>query len=151
MMNSKLHIKLGKKIKSLRLDHQWTQEQISAKLSISRNAYSDIELGKSDIYLSRLANIAQLFNLDLFELLVFDEETVFNVDIHHTITQTNIITSSRDIISKTKNMFSIMGSCATECPRLKAELEKQHLLIQTKDQEIDYLKKIIALQKIIKD
>ncbi len=63
MQSQKLQITIGKKIKELRLHKGWTQEQASEKLYICRNTYSDIELGKTDICLSRLVQLANFYNV----------------------------------------------------------------------------------------
>jgi transcriptional regulator with XRE-family HTH domain len=65
MQTEELQKKIGGEIKKLRLVNEWTQEQIAEQLYICRDAYGDIERGKTDICLSRLAQIADFFGVDV--------------------------------------------------------------------------------------
>ncbi|GAA4511964.1 hypothetical protein GCM10023173_05370 [Sphingobacterium thermophilum] len=60
---------LGKKIRLLRHQKGWSQEDVAKRLDISIPAFSKIETGITDVNLSRLNQIAKLFNLSLVELL----------------------------------------------------------------------------------
>lgn len=120
------------KIRFLRQAKGWTQEEIADKLKMSPNGYGSIERGETDVNLSRLEQIADLFGIKLFELLGLDEKAIFNQ-------------------SGTKNN-NTQNYCATspyslEYLQIKAELEQQQLLNGTKDKEIDLLKEIIGLLK----
>jgi transcriptional regulator with XRE-family HTH domain len=64
---------LGKKIRMLRHQKGWNQEEAANKLAISIPAYSKIETGVTDINLSRLEQIAALFSLSTVELLDLNE------------------------------------------------------------------------------
>ncbi|EDM37496.1 possible transcriptional regulator [Pedobacter sp. BAL39] len=57
------NIKKIRKIKSL------TQEFLAAKLDISQNAYSKIELGHSKLTVERMYQIADILNVDVIQLL----------------------------------------------------------------------------------
>ena len=65
---------LGKKIKSLRQQKDWTQGDIAKQLGISIPAFSKIETGITDINLSRIEQIAKLFNLSVVKLFTLNEE-----------------------------------------------------------------------------
>jgi len=69
MQTEDLQKKIGSEIKKLRLINEWTQEQIAEQLYICRDAYGDIERGKTDICLSRLAQIADFFGVEITFLL----------------------------------------------------------------------------------
>ena len=71
------NVKLKKKLKMLRYDKGWSQEQVSAALDISIPAYSKIETGITDINLSRLEQIAELYNLNVVELLAEEDPQDF--------------------------------------------------------------------------
>jgi len=62
---------IGKRIRAVRLAKGCTQRQIAQQLHITVPAYSKIELGLTDINLSRLAQIAGVFKLTLAELVSF--------------------------------------------------------------------------------
>ncbi|MFD2599744.1 helix-turn-helix domain-containing protein [Sphingobacterium corticis] len=60
---------LGKKIRLLRHQRGWSQEDVAKRLDISIPAFSKIETGITDVNLSRLNQIANLFELSLVLLL----------------------------------------------------------------------------------
>jgi len=64
---------LGKKIRLLRHQKGWSQEDVAKRLDISIPAFSKIETGITDINLSRLEQIAVLFEMSVVQLLTFNE------------------------------------------------------------------------------
>jgi transcriptional regulator with XRE-family HTH domain len=79
---------LGKKIRLLRHQKGWNQQDAAKQLEISIPAFSKIETGITDINLSRLNQISKLFNLTVVQLLsssdTEEKEYVNEID---TITQ----------------------------------------------------------------
>jgi len=65
---------ISKKIRLLRQQRNWTQGYVAKKMGITTAALSKIEVGDSDLNLSRLNQIAEIFNLALSELIDTDEE-----------------------------------------------------------------------------
>jgi len=65
---------IGKKIRQVRNDKGLSQLQIAKKLKITVPALSKIELGQTDINLSRLAQIADVLEISLAELLTYGEQ-----------------------------------------------------------------------------
>lgn len=65
--------KVGKKIRLLRHQKGWSQQDVAKKLEISIPAFSKIETGITDLNLSRLIQIAKLFNFTAVQLLSFSE------------------------------------------------------------------------------
>ena len=64
---------LGKKIRLLRHQKGWSQEDVAKRLDISIPAFSKIETGITDINLSRLEQIAKLFEMSVVQLLTFTD------------------------------------------------------------------------------
>jgi transcriptional regulator with XRE-family HTH domain len=64
---------LGKKIRLLRHQKSWSQEDVAKRLDISIPAFSKIETGITDINLSRLEQIANLFEMSVVQLLTFND------------------------------------------------------------------------------
>ena len=56
-------------IRKIREFRNYTQDYLAAKLGISQNAYSKIELGYSNITLSRLIEISDILEVDLVDLI----------------------------------------------------------------------------------
>jgi transcriptional regulator with XRE-family HTH domain len=65
---------LGKKIRLLRHQKGWSQEDVAKKLDISIPAFSKIETGITDINLSRLEQISTLFEMTVVQLLTFNDD-----------------------------------------------------------------------------
>lgn len=60
---------LGKKIRLLRHQKGWSQEDVAKRLDISIPAFSKIETGITDVNLSRLEQISRLFDMSVVQLL----------------------------------------------------------------------------------
>jgi len=56
-------------IRTLRERKDYTQNYLAAKLSISQNAYSKLELGYSTLSVQRLFDIANILEIDIAELI----------------------------------------------------------------------------------
>ena len=65
---------LGRKIRLLRHQKSWSQEDVAKQLEISIPAFSKIETGITDINLSRLEQIAKLFEMTVVQLLTFNDK-----------------------------------------------------------------------------
>lgn len=64
---------LGKKIRLLRHQKGWSQEDVAKRLDISIPAFSKIETGITDINLSRLEQISKLFDMTVVQLLTYND------------------------------------------------------------------------------
>jgi transcriptional regulator with XRE-family HTH domain len=65
---------LATNIRMLRHQANWSQEDIARKLGISIPAFSKIETGITDVNLSRIEQIANIFGVSLVRLLSAEEE-----------------------------------------------------------------------------
>ena len=68
-------------IRKVREYRNYTQDYLAAKLEISQNAYSKIELGYSSITLSRLINIAEILEVDIVDLISTDCERLIQLKV----------------------------------------------------------------------
>ena len=71
-MTDSLNLKIkaiAANIRSKREYRNYTQEYLAAKLNISQNAYSKIELGYTKITVERLFQIASILEFDVSELI----------------------------------------------------------------------------------
>lgn len=64
------------KIKQLREVKSYTQEYMAEKLNVSNSTYSRIETGQQDITISRLAEIANILDVEAWELLAPNGKSV---------------------------------------------------------------------------
>lgn len=116
------------KIRILRTSYQWTQEDIAEKLNMSVNGYSKIERGKSSINIEKLKQIAQVFNMDILELISSQQSSF----------------PARDNLEN-YNIISSDAKLLYENEKLKLLLEIKEDLISQKDDEILVLKKLITV------
>lgn len=69
---------VGQRLQLLRLERNFTQEQMSEKLSLSTSAYCKIEYGETDLTLTRLNKIAEVLNMSAIELFTRIEGDTYN-------------------------------------------------------------------------
>lgn len=62
-----------KRIRAIRESKNLSQEQMGKKLGLSQNAYSKIEIGKTEITLERLYQIAEIFEQPATYLITGDD------------------------------------------------------------------------------
>ena len=65
---------IGKNIKQMRQRKGWSQGEVARRLNISIPAFSKIETGITDINISRLDQIARLFEVTMLDLISADGE-----------------------------------------------------------------------------
>lgn len=65
--------KIYEKIRALREERQWSQEELAAKLGLSVNGYAKIERGETRLNLPRLEQIAEVFDTDILTLIIPDD------------------------------------------------------------------------------
>lgn len=63
------NLQLANNLRRLRKNQNLTQQQVSAKLNISRQAYSNYETGQRDPDLDTLLRIAHIYHVSLEQLL----------------------------------------------------------------------------------
>ncbi|MBP8994753.1 MAG: helix-turn-helix transcriptional regulator [Bacteroidales bacterium] len=67
------YVKIGAKVRELRLQHDLTQLTFAKKIGVTRVEITKIETGKQKIYLKTLVRISQEFDVSL-DWLVFGAE-----------------------------------------------------------------------------
>ncbi|WP_370765316.1 helix-turn-helix domain-containing protein [Haemophilus sp.] len=128
---------VNEKIRKIREAKDWSQEQMAEKLDMSLNGYAKIERGESKIYLDKLEQIAQVFDIDVIELMQSDGKNIcFQIE------------------SPLGSVYQGGGETQMliEIERLKLELshsrEKESLLtkmLEQKDSEIRALKDLLKM------
>lgn len=74
LLKKKTNKTIGKNIRTFRHQHGWSQEDVATRLGISIPAFSKIETGVTDINLSRLEQIANIYEIEVAQLLSLDME-----------------------------------------------------------------------------
>ncbi len=75
------------KIKSLRKSKNWSQDDVANKLNISLVAYSKIERGITDINLSRIIQLAEIYDINISELFGEENNISTIIDLQEKIIQ----------------------------------------------------------------
>lgn len=99
---------LGKRIRLLRHQRGWSQEDVAKRLEISIPAFSKIETGITDVNLSRLEQISKLFEISLVELLTFvDSEEQRKYDSQLETANKNLQEREAEIIRLQKKIIEL--------------------------------------------
>lgn len=70
-------MKIQEKIRFLRQQRDLTQEKIAELLDLTPQAYSKIEQGKTRLNIERIQQIANIFNIDITDLITNDGNSIF--------------------------------------------------------------------------
>lgn len=129
-------MKSFEKIRMMRELNQWSQEQMAEKLNMSANGYSKIERGETRLTVARLKQIAEIFHVDIGELLRDEEHGC-------------VVLIGENNANHGDNHITLYHGSHTE-----AEMEKLQLLVRHqaemlahKERELETLREVIALIK----
>ena len=119
---------VGNKIKQLRQIKSWSRPQVAAKLEMSENNYGCIERGEINISLTHLAQLSEIFDTSIPDLIGADGKNIFNLN-----------------GKNHKNFHNLtIGKSEIENLTLKHELEKAQLIQQSLEKENELLRKQIS-------
>ncbi|OOF45954.1 helix-turn-helix domain-containing protein [Rodentibacter trehalosifermentans] len=122
---------VNEKIRKLREAKDWSQEQMAEKLNMSLNGYAKIERGESKIYLDKLEQIAQVFDIDVVELMHSDGKSIcFQINENSHLST---------------NYYGDNEALVIENEKLKLSLSYNQQLLEQKDNEIQLLKEMVSL------
>lgn len=136
-------MKAYEKIRQMREERDWSQEQLAAQLNLSPNGYAKIERGETRLTLSRLEQLAEVFGIDIFELIhnIQDNKIIdYKIGNHH-------INNGRDftIYGKTEHQDLMQ-----EIDRLKLVIEHQAEIIKSKEELAQQqIRELAMLQKML--
>lgn len=131
-------MKTHEKIRTLRKDKQWSQEEMATRLEMSPAGYAKIERGETRLNLQRLEQIADIFEIDIAELIQHGENIVYQINQGDNYNQNNNPYSHTVIYSNAEH-------------DLKSEIEKLKLIIQHKDELLAQLQKELELKQDLID
>lgn len=125
---------INEKIRFMRQQKGWSQEEMAHRLNMSPNGYGNIERGHTNINMTKLKKIAVFFDVNLTELFECDKN-VFN-----------IIDDNNSGIPKNQNFCSLFSDSADCSRNTQVELNEKQLLINAmQSNEIKMLKQINEL------
>jgi len=90
-LKKKTNKSVGKNIRTIRHQRGWSQEDVANRLGISIPAFSKIETGVTDINLSRLEQIANIYEVNVVNLLALDAEDAEPQVSHLNVAQRKVI------------------------------------------------------------
>ena len=116
-------MKVNEKIRSLREARNWSQEEMANKLGMSTNGYSKIERGETRLYIPKLEQIADAFDIDVLELMSMGEK--------------NVIMYHQESNNSNFNIISDSSELTQQIEFLKLQLDHKNELIKAKDEIIE--------------
>lgn len=119
------------KIRMMREIHHWSQEEMAGKMNMSLSGYAKIERGATKLHIDKLKQIAQIFNIDLVELINSDKGFVFYMEGNNDCNRINYY-GGNEVYQ-------------AEIEKLKLVISHKDELLAQKQKEIESLQKIIAL------
>ena len=126
-------MKTFEKIRKMREEKHWSQEEMAGKLNMSINGYAKIERGETRLNLPRLEQISEIFETDILDL---------------------IQTGGSGLSYQVGDNNSDIAFYATASHELAAEIARLKLIISHKDEllaqqarELATLQEMVALLK----
>lgn len=98
-LKKKTNKTIGKNIRTFRHQHGWSQEDVANRLGISIPAFSKIETGVTDINLSRLEQIANIYEIDVVQILAMDTEQAEQQPSNLSIVQKRLLDREAEIVN----------------------------------------------------
>lgn len=128
-------MKVHEKIRELREQKNWSQEEMALQLNMSSGGYAKIERGETRLNLPRLEQIAEIFHIDIIELLKSDEQNVIYQFNEEGDNHNNISYHQHD-----NNLHS-------EVEKLSLIIEHQNTLLKQQERELAMQQELIAILK----
>lgn len=67
-MTMNVEKKFGKRVRALRMQRKWSQEELSFRCGVSKNYISDVERGTRNVSLKSIEKIANGLEVEIMEL-----------------------------------------------------------------------------------
>ena len=109
---------VGKNIRIIRHQRNWSQEDVANRLGISIPAFSKIETGVTDINLSRLEQIATIYEINVVNLLANDLEEIEPEVSNLSVAQKKIIDREAEIANLQRKVIQLYEELRLRAPAL---------------------------------
>lgn len=123
---------INEKIKQLRKMKNLSQEAIAEKLGMNTNSYAKLERGETDLEVSQLEKIAQLFNMNAADF--FQNEK-------------HIVCLINENCQNSANYYATSEEIKNELEKCRLEIKYKDDLMAQKDKEIIMLNEMLQLYK----
>ncbi len=127
-------MKTNEKLRQLREMQNWSQEEMAEKMRMSASGYAKIERGDSTLNIERLEQIAQIFNIDIADLISQDKGFIFVVGGDY---------GDNNSICH----YTTADALITENEKLKLIIEHKNELLKQQKREISLLNELIKSLK----
>lgn len=107
------------RFKEARLALKMTQDQVAAKLGISRAAYTNIELGKRDPDTASIIQLAKIFDVTTDFLLGLSDTAVVNS--HHDVIEIELLEIFKQLNSTGKDAVMTNARAMLSLPAMREE------------------------------
>lgn len=119
-------IKIGSKLRRLRMEKGYKQEYLADVLEISQKTYSNMENDKSSISLDTLKKIAQEYKIELIDLIKDDKVVIQNNSSNDTSTLNGVINNhSEELIIQLKERIADKEKIIVDLTKRLEVLEKR--------------------------
>lgn len=115
------------RIRKFRGLKEYSQEYMGQQLGLSQKGYSSLENGETPLSIDRLNKIAEILDIDVFELLSFDEKVLFNNYNHSN--QTGFFGTFYGNVTQGDMYEKMIDQLKEENVHLKKQIEKLHKVI----------------------
>lgn len=112
-------------LRQLRAQKHLTQEQMAEKIGMSKNGYGKIERGETQLKIEKLEQIANIFDVNIQELLQTDKDVNVLLGDNYSNFQNNYYNKNQEI------------------EKLQLIIEHQQELLAQKDKQIELLEKLL--------
>ncbi|EQA03772.1 helix-turn-helix family protein [Glaesserella parasuis SW114] len=124
-------------IRNLREERQLTQAMMAERLNLSETGYAKIERGETQVSLDRLPQIAEVLNVEWWELFRSDEAGI-NIGNYSHSSNISLAFGSNSVVLE------------AEIKTLKTALEAKNEILNSREREIKSLEsRIESLEKMI--
>lgn len=124
-------MKVNDKVRMMRELRSWSQEEMAHRLGMSTNGYAKLERGETRLNIPKLEQIAEVFDLDLSDLLAVNERSVICL-----ISENN---------QHSSNFYGASQELSAEVERLRLMIAHKDELLAQQAREIETLRTLAAL------
>lgn len=117
-LRKKTNKSVGKNIRTVRHQRGWSQEDVANRLGISIPAFSKIETGVTDINLSRLEQIANIYEINVVNLLSLDAGDAEPQVSHLSIAQKKILDREAEIANLQRKVILLYEELRNRIPAM---------------------------------
>lgn len=137
-------MKTYEKIRQMREEKKWSQEEIATKLNISPSGYAKIERGETGLTLKRLEQLADILETDILHLIQNNEDKqCFYQFNNEGETNQYVYMDSKQNTDKDKEIETLNLIIAHKDELIEQYQER----LEQQNRELENLREIIALLK----